>query len=78
MIQFGPMVDMSKPMIPDFKGSPVTFLKEVQGELKKVTWPTKDEIIKLTGIVVVVSVVVGLYIGGLDFVFTKMMDLLIK
>lgn len=69
---------MPKPMMPDFKGSPVVFLKEVKAELVKVIWPTREEVAKLTVIVVVVSVAIGLYIGGLDMVFTKLTDLLIK
>jgi preprotein translocase subunit SecE len=72
------MIDLPKPMIPDFKGGPVVFLKEVRSELAKVIWPTKNEVIKLTLIVVVISVVIGLYIGGLDFVFTKLTDILVR
>lgn len=69
---------MPTPMMPDFKGGPVIFLKEVKAELTKVIWPTRDEVVKLTIVVVVVSVVIGLYIGGLDLIFTKMTDLLVK
>ncbi len=69
---------LTAPMMPDFKGGPVVFLKEVKGELGKVAWPTKDEVVKLTAVVILVSVVIGVYIGGLDFVFTKMTDLLVK
>lgn len=65
-------------MMPDFKGGPVIFLKEVKTELARVTWPTRDEVIKLTVIVIVVSAAIGLYIGGLDLVFTKVTDLLVK
>ncbi len=65
------MVDMPKPMMPDFKGTPVIFLKEVKTELKKVQWPTKDEVIKLTLIVIVISIAVGVYIGAMDFIFVK-------
>ncbi len=69
---------MPTPMMPDFKGGPVIFLKEVKAELTKVIWPTRDEVVKLTIVVVVVSVGIGLYIGGLDLLFTKMTDLLVK
>ena len=40
--------------------TPVGFLKEVRDELKKVVWPTRDEIIRLTGVVIFVSVIVGI------------------
>ena len=65
------MVDLPKPMRPDFRGGPVIFLKEVKSELAKVTWPTRDQVIKLTIVVVAVSFIIGLYIGGLDLIMTK-------
>lgn len=77
MIDFGQMA-IPTPMMPDFKGGPVIFLKEVKAELARVIWPTRDEVVKLSVVVVVVSVTVGLYIGGLDLIFTKMTDFLVK
>jgi preprotein translocase subunit SecE len=71
-------LNMPSPMLPDFKGTPLTFFKEVKSELLKVVWPTKDEVIKLTTIVIAVSLAVGLYIGGLDILMAKVMDLLVK
>jgi len=64
-------------MMPDFQGGPVKFLKEVKTELIKVQWPTKDEVVKLTVIVLVVSLVFGLYIGGLDMIFTQITNIII-
>lgn len=57
--------------------SPVTFLKETHEELKKVTWPTRSDVIRLTGIVIFISFIVGLYIGGLDYLFTTILEKLI-
>jgi len=54
------------------------FLKEVQAELKKVTWPTREQAVRLTGIVVGVSLVVGLYIGVLDYILTKLVGLIVR
>lgn len=51
--------------------SPITFTKQALDELKKVTWPTRAEIIRLTVSVLVISAVVGLFLGGIDFVLTK-------
>jgi preprotein translocase subunit SecE len=48
----------------------ITFLKEVKVELKKVNWPTKQETIKYTLIVIGVSFAVAIFLGGLDFIFT--------
>lgn len=65
-------------MMPDFKGSPATFLREVRSELGKVVWPTKNEVVKLTVVVLAVSIGVGIYIGGLDLVMAQFMNLLVK
>ncbi len=45
--------------------------RETIGELKKVNWPTPPEAWRLTKFVIGVIVVMGLLLGGLDFVFTK-------
>ncbi len=46
------------------------FLKEVNAELRKVTWPTKDELIGSTIVTIVVSVVVAVFIGIVDRVLS--------
>jgi preprotein translocase subunit SecE len=45
----------------------VGFLRAVRAELGKVTWPSKDELMKATRMIVVLSVVLGLAIGLLDW-----------
>jgi len=57
--------------------SPVTYLQESYDEFKKVQWPTRRQTIRLTGYVAGVSLVVGLYVAGLDFVFTRLLALVI-
>lgn len=57
--------------------TPISFFKEVRDELKKVVWPSKEEVIRLTGVVILVSALVGLYLGGADFILTKLVELLI-
>lgn len=57
--------------------TPVNFLREVREELKKVVWPTRDEIIRLTGVVILVSIFVGLFLGGADFILTKLIELVV-
>jgi len=48
----------------------VNFLKETRVEMKKVNWLTRNEVIKYTLIVIGLSFVVALFLGGLDFLFT--------
>jgi len=55
-----------------------TFVQEVLSELKKVTWPTREKTIKLTVVVVVISLIVGAFIGGLDSLFLKITTLVFK
>lgn len=63
---------------PDFGKNPIEFFKEVRTELAKVTWPKRALVVKLTIVVIGVSVVVAVYLGGLDFVFAKAIEILLK
>jgi preprotein translocase subunit SecE len=55
----------------------LSFFSEVKSELSKVTWPKRNEVVKLTLIVFVVSGAIGLYVGGLDFLFTKILTVVL-
>lgn len=57
---------------------PLTYLKEVKTEMQRVSWPTRQEATRLTLIVVGVTVVVAVLIGTFDFIFTKLMAVIIK
>ena len=46
------------------------FLKEARLELKKINWPTRQETIKYTLIVIGVSAAVALFLGGLDYILS--------
>ena len=50
------------------------FLKDVKLELSRVNWPTKKETITYTIAVVALSLVVAGFLGGLDFVFTWILN----
>ncbi|HXS14777.1 MAG TPA: preprotein translocase subunit SecE [Candidatus Saccharimonadales bacterium] len=58
--------------------TPVTFIQETYSELKKVSWPTRQEVIRLTVVVILVSIIVGVFIGGLDLMFTSLLQLVVK
>jgi preprotein translocase subunit SecE len=58
--------------------NPVIFVRQAYDEIKKVVWPTRPEIIRLTVSVVIISLIVGLFLGGLDFVLTKLLQVLLK
>jgi preprotein translocase SecE subunit len=44
------------------------FLTAVRDELKKVTWPTRPELVKATRMIIVLSILLGLTIGLMDYV----------
>jgi len=60
------------------KANPVQFLEEVRAELKKVVWPSRQEALRLTLVVIFVSFLVGAFISSIDFVLTKLMARIIK
>ena len=47
-------------------GRVVDFLRDVQGEIRKVTWPTWDELKKATTVIVLFVILLGLVIGLMD------------
>ena len=53
------------------------FIDEAWSELKKVSWPTREQVRNLTVLVFVVSFAVGVYITVLDNVFIQVVKLLV-
>lgn len=55
-------------------GRIVTFLKEARVELRKVTWPSREDTIRFTMAVIIVSGAVAFFLGGLDFAFQYILN----
>ncbi len=53
------------------------FVSEVSVELKKVSWSTRKELVDATWIVMLSSAFLGLFIGGTDFVLSKLIQVII-
>ena len=53
------------------------WLDDIWSELKKVTWPTRQETAYLTMVVVIVSLAVGALLGGVDIFFSWLIDQLL-
>ncbi|MFQ5956768.1 MAG: preprotein translocase subunit SecE [Candidatus Brocadiales bacterium] len=51
----------------------VEFLIDTQGELQKVSWPTRTELVGSTGVVIILLVILGVYIFWVDWVITRIM-----
>lgn len=56
---------------------PAQYFKEVGREIKKVSWPSREQTQEKTLLVLAVSIIIGLYIGVLDFVFSKLLAVLV-
>lgn len=54
------------------------FLKEVKVELKKVSWPDKNELFGSTTVVIIAVVISAIFIGICDFVFSKIIQIIIR
>ena len=50
------------------------FFKEVYVELRKVNWLSRNEVLRYTLIVLVVSVLVAAILGGLDYLFSTLIQ----
>ena len=48
------------------------YISEIANELKKVVWLTRREVVYLTGLVIIVTVITGIILGSLDFGFTQL------
>lgn len=51
----------------------VRYLRESRAEMRKVTWPTREEALNLTAIVLIVTVLMSMFLWGLDVIFDSVM-----
>lgn len=59
----------ARPTAPSDRATPRRYLSEVSSELRRVSWPTRSEVINYTIVVLITLAVVTALIAGLDFVF---------
>ncbi|MDP2044236.1 MAG: preprotein translocase subunit SecE [Candidatus Omnitrophota bacterium] len=57
---------------------PINFLKEVRGELSKVSWSTKQELLASTVLVIVVTSLLTIFIGIVDLGLSKFLSAIFK
>lgn len=56
----------------------ISFLKETQEELKKIVWPSKEQTARLTLMVIMVTIAVGVFIGVIDYLLSNASSWLIS
>ncbi len=54
------------------------FVQEVLAEFRKVTWPSRDELINSTSIVIVVTLVLAFFLGVVDISLTKVVERILR
>jgi preprotein translocase subunit SecE len=54
------------------------FVQEVLAEFRKVTWPSRQELINSTTIVIVVTVVLAFFLGGVDIALSKVVERILR
>lgn len=59
-------------------GGIVQFIRETQQELKKVSWPSREELMGSTAVVIAMTFIMALFIGGVDFCLSIFIRLLIR
>lgn len=55
----------------------INYFISAKEELKKVTWPTRDEVVQKTILVVIISLIVALYLGFLDYFLNIGLELIV-
>ena len=53
------------------------FLREVRGELKKVTWPSRKQTVGSTAVVIILVAIISVFLGLVDMSLTEIVKLLI-
>ena len=53
---------------------PAQYMREVRDEMRKVAWPTKDEVVRYSIVVIITVVIYTALVSGADFVFAFMSE----
>jgi preprotein translocase subunit SecE len=53
------------------------YLRDTMAEMKQVSWPTQKQAFLYTGLVIVISVFVSLFLGAFDFLFTRGVEFIV-
>ena len=55
---------------------PRKFARDVRGELRRVTWPDRDQLRQSTAVVLIIVIVLAIYVAAVDFVFQNLVRLI--
>ena len=54
------------------------YFREVRAEVRKVTWPSREEVLRLSAIVIVVMILMSAFMAIIDFAFSRLMAAIIS
>jgi preprotein translocase subunit SecE len=60
------------------RGFSLRFISEAYRELQRVTWPTREETMRLTLMVIAVAAAVGAFLSVVDIIFSRLMDVILQ
>lgn len=52
----------------------LTFLTEAKAELLRVNWPSQKQLVRYTVLVIAISLVMAVFLGGLDLLFSSLVE----
>jgi preprotein translocase subunit SecE len=55
----------------------INYIRDTKGEMKHVSWPTRHQTVVYTALVIVLSIILAVYLGLFDFLFTEGVSLTI-
>ncbi len=53
------------------------YLRDTKAEMKHVSWPTQKQALVFSVLVIIVSIIVALFVGAFDYVFTGLLNAII-
>ena len=60
------------------KGGIIKFFKDVKGEVKKITWPKKNEVKKRFAAIAIFVLIYVVLVGGFDYIFQNLFEVILK
>ena len=55
-------------------GKVKTYIGDLRQEYKRINWPSRNEALRMSGVVIAISMVVAAFLGALDFLFASILE----
>lgn len=72
LVIVGALVVWREPVM-TFTQRSMIFVQDVRAEVRKVTWPTWEDLRKSTVVIIIIVIIIGIIIGLMDFFFAKLL-----